>query len=169
MRNMASRLWNRYFTGRNSMVHFNTSIGSEEPDSRIKTSRLVEHVENQASPPPKKAKLAFSRIWTWNVLCTMLAHFITAGHIAALTYRWAIFLSPPVEESSHQHPPFYSSRGLGMQPRDVGIAMSTLGAIGPTDGGLSRVKRSIWDATNLEVSPVRLSHHLCPSSIPSSR
>jgi len=130
---LARRLWNKLTTREKPIDHTYSAIDSDEPDSPVKMSRFSEQVEdsNQALPK-KKAKLAFSRIWTWNVFCTMLAHFIIAGHIATFTNLWAIFLSTPVEESKHQHPPFLFTGGLGMQPRDVGFAMSTLGAVGVT-------------------------------------
>ncbi|MCJ1306306.1 hypothetical protein MMC08_009126, partial [Hypocenomyce scalaris] len=80
--------------------------------------------------PKRKAKLPFHRIWTFNVLCTMLAHFIIAGHLSTFSNLWAIFLSTPVEAPENQNPPLHFNGGLGMQPRDVGFAMSILGAIG---------------------------------------
>ncbi|KUJ14606.1 MFS general substrate transporter [Mollisia scopiformis] len=125
---LAQRVWNK-ITSREKPMHDYQAIDSDEPDSPIKMSQLPEHIEFQ-TPPKKPAKLAFKRIWTWNVVCTMIAHFIIAGHIATFTNLWAIFLSTPVEASEHQHPPFLFSGGLGMQPRDVGFAMSTLGAVG---------------------------------------
>jgi MFS family permease len=128
---LARRLWNKLTTRKNSIDHDYTPIESEEPDSPVKMSQLSEHIENQ-EPPKKPNKLPFRRIWTWNVICTMLAHFIIAGHIATFTNLWAIFLSTPAEKSENQHPPIFFSGGLGMQPRDVGFAMSALGAVGVT-------------------------------------
>lgn len=127
-RRLWTKHWSKFSTRDTSMDHNYSAIDSDEPDSP-KISQFSQHIENQV-PPKKKAKLPFSRIWTWNVFCTMLAHFIIAGHIATFTNLWAIFLSTPVQDSKHQHPPFVFSGGLGMQPRDVGFAMSTLGAIG---------------------------------------
>ncbi|MCJ1300151.1 hypothetical protein MMC08_002945 [Hypocenomyce scalaris] len=60
----------------------------------------------------------------------MLAHFIIAGHLSTFSNLWAIFLSTPVEAPENQNPPLHFNGGLGMQPRDVGFAMSILGAIG---------------------------------------
>lgn len=125
------RLWTKLGSRNQSSDHAYTAISSSEPSSPqspLKLSRLPSR-----SPPPKpKAKLPFRRIWTWNVLCTMFAHFIIAGHIATFTNLWAIFLSTPIEKSTNQHPPFRFGGGLSMQPREVGFAMSTLGAIGVT-------------------------------------
>lgn len=80
--------------------------------------------------PRRNAKLPFWRIWTFNVVCTMLAHFIIAGHLGTFTSLWAIFLSTPPGSSLEQHPPFQFNGGLGLRPRDVGFAMSLLGVIG---------------------------------------
>ncbi|KAE9368881.1 MFS general substrate transporter [Stipitochalara longipes BDJ] len=124
------RLWKKLTTRDATPSHGYTPIDhdSDEPDSPQSSVTLT----NFPSPntPKPKARLPFRRIWTWNVLCTMLAHFIIAGHIATFTNLWAIFLSTPISSPSTQHPPFHFSGGLSMKPREVGFAMSTLGAIG---------------------------------------
>ncbi|KAM3086316.1 hypothetical protein ACMFMG_000452 [Clarireedia jacksonii] len=115
----------RFTTKRGSEDHGYTAIEAAEPDPHTSPAGL--------NPTPKpKVKLPFRRIWTSNVLCTMLAHFIIAGHIATFTNLWAIFLSTPVEKAENQHPPLRFNGGLAMQPREVGFAMSMLGAIGVT-------------------------------------
>ncbi|EXJ76961.1 hypothetical protein A1O3_10118 [Capronia epimyces CBS 606.96] len=81
-------------------------------------------------PPKRKRKLAFRRIWTFNVVCTLLSHFIIAGHLGTFSNLWAIFLSTPVGDAKSRHPPVVFNGGLGMLPRDVGLAMALLGAIG---------------------------------------
>jgi MFS family permease len=81
-------------------------------------------------PPKRKRKLPFRRIWTFNVVCTMLSHFVIAGHLGTFSILWAIFLSTPVGDTKSRHPPFIFNGGLGMLPRDVGFAMTLLGAIG---------------------------------------
>ncbi|TVY92986.1 putative membrane protein [Lachnellula willkommii] len=60
----------------------------------------------------------------------MLAHFIISGHLATFTNLWAIFLSTPAGNPENQRPPFRFNGGAGMHPRQVGLAMSCLGAIG---------------------------------------
>lgn len=80
--------------------------------------------------PKKKRKLAFNRIWTFNVCCTMLTHFIISGHLGTFSNLWAIFLSTPIGSTKDQSLPLKFNGGLGMRPRDVGFAMSLLGAIG---------------------------------------
>jgi MFS family permease len=130
------RLWKKLTARSHTPSHGYTVIDSSEPNSPESTVTLVNFPEpssdsNSGASKPK-ARLPFRRIWTWNVLCTMLAHFIIAGHIATFTNLWAIFLSTPLSNPKTQHAPFQFSGGLSMQPREVGFAMSTLGAIGVT-------------------------------------
>ena len=80
--------------------------------------------------PRRKRKLPFRRIWTSNVICTLLSHFVIAGHLGTFSSLWAIFLSTPVGDAEDRHPPLFFNGGLGMLPRDVGFAMALLGAIG---------------------------------------
>ncbi|PMD29864.1 MFS general substrate transporter [Hyaloscypha variabilis F] len=124
------RLWKKFRTS-NSPSHGYTTLDHDpsEPDSPQSDVTLT-NFPSPSAPKPK-ARLPFRRIWTWNVICTMLAHFIIAGHIATFTNLWAIFLSTPLSTST-PHPPFRFTGGLSMKPREVGFAMSTLGAIGVT-------------------------------------
>lgn len=121
---LAKKLWHKLTIHTRSVDHTYAPVRSEEPESPVKMS-----LSEEQEPSKKQNRLPFRRMWTWNVLCTMLAHFIIAGHIATFTNLWAIFLSTPVE-TSNRHPPIFFGGGLGMQPRDVGFAMSALGAIG---------------------------------------
>jgi hypothetical protein len=112
------------------------AIGADEPATP--TSPIVEMSPTSPSstplinkPPKRKRRLPFWRIWTINVLFTMFAHFIISGHLGTFSNLWAIFLSTPIDKDpSAQTPPLFFNGGLGMQPRDVGFAMSLLGAIG---------------------------------------
>jgi hypothetical protein len=136
-RSVVRRVWRKiksFASKAQSTDHEYAPIESMEPDTP--TSPVVELSPTLSTTPPsptapkRKGKLPFFRIWTFNVLCTMLAHFIIAGHLGTFSNLWAIFLSTPVEKSGTHHPPFKFSGGLGMLPRDVGFAMSLLGAIG---------------------------------------
>ena len=60
----------------------------------------------------------------------MLSHFIITGHIGTFPSLWAVFLSTPAGDPGQTRAPFKFGGGLGMRPRDVGLAMSFLGAIG---------------------------------------
>lgn len=127
----ARRMWRKLtnrFTGDGSVEHTYTAIEDDEPVARL--SPTVDLRADPNPPPKRPAKLAFWRIWTFNVVCTMLAQFIIAGHLGTFASLWAIFLSTPVGRFGEQNLPFHFDGGLGMQPRDVGFAMSLLGAIG---------------------------------------
>ena len=84
-------------------------------------------------------RLAFRRIFTPNVVFTLLANFILAFHVGTFNSLWFVFLSTPVydpnkpAESPHalpRKPPFVFTGGLGLQPREVGMAMAILGFLG---------------------------------------
>lgn len=131
------RTWNylKGFTfGASPKGYRYSAITSEDPNSPSTTlAQLSPTVVTTAATrplPQRRAKLPFRRIWTANVLCTMLAHFIIAGHLGTFTNLWAIFLSTPVGRSDQQHLPFRFNGGLGLRPRDVGFAMALFGAIG---------------------------------------
>lgn len=130
------RLWRKTvgFNPRSrSEDHVYFAVSSSERDERLSPTGELLSPQSSASLSPVKSKaprrLPFLRIWTPNVLCTMLAHFVIAGHLATFTNLWAIFLSTPAENPKNQHPPFRFNGGVGMQPSQVGLAMSSLGAI----------------------------------------
>ncbi|KAH7395564.1 major facilitator superfamily domain-containing protein [Cadophora sp. MPI-SDFR-AT-0126] len=91
----------------------------------------------QKAIPRWKHKLPFRRIFTYNVICTLVAHTLMATHVGTFNSLWFVFLSTPVADPSHPDPPGFHRRlpfiftgGLGMPPRDVGFAMAILGIIG---------------------------------------
>lgn len=84
-------------------------------------------------------RLPFDRIFTRNVSFTLVAHFLLAFHVGTFNSLWFVFLSTPVynpakpPESVHalpRKPPFFFTGGLGLQPREVGMAMAILGVLG---------------------------------------
>ncbi|KAF2121410.1 major facilitator superfamily domain-containing protein [Lophiotrema nucula] len=81
--------------------------------------------------PKRKRKLPFRRIWTANVSCTMLTHFIIVGHLGTFPNVFSVFLTTPTGPSdpAHRSVPFQFTGGLGLLPRDVGLALSFLGAL----------------------------------------
>ncbi len=91
-----------------------------------------------AQPSPSRPKLPLRRIWTRNVLCTLLAHGILAFHVSTFQTLWFVFLSTPRFDPLVPNPPsprtqkfpFRFTGGLGMPSRSVGFAMAILGTIG---------------------------------------
>ena len=148
-RMLGRRLWNSIYRNQHRYTSLeNTeerdSNGSEElREGLLSPESRTEDVESKPEVKPAKAKpkkkLPFRRIWTPNVLFTLLAHFTTAFHLGTFNNLWFIFLSadrytPAIAPSSDYHPhgPFVFTGGLGMPPRLVGIAMAILGIIGIT-------------------------------------
>jgi len=103
-------------------------------------------ISSSSSPPPRKParrrytrKLPFRRIFTPNVISTFAASFFLGFHVGTFNSLWNVFLSTPVydpakgPESPHalpRHLPFIFTGGLGLRPREVGMAMAILGSIG---------------------------------------
>ncbi|KAN0102221.1 MFS general substrate transporter [Hyaloscypha variabilis] len=85
----------------------------------------------QKVTPRWKQKLPFRRIFTYNVISTLIAHSLMATHLGTFNNLWYVFLSTPVAPpSTPRKLPFVFTGGLGMPPRDVGFAMAVLGVIG---------------------------------------
>tara|TARA_R110002003_G_scaffold9_33_gene662 strand:+ start:5197 stop:6312 length:1116 start_codon:yes stop_codon:yes gene_type:complete len=83
-----------------------------------------------ASVQPGHPSMSIKEIWTPNVLRTMFAQFVIAGHLGTFATLWAMLLSLPVASSRTQHPPLHFSGGLGLQPQVVGIVVSAFGLAG---------------------------------------
>jgi len=121
---------------------------SEQAIPLVSADGTDDHSEDQdeaalagkISPPPKPRRLPFRRIWTPNVLFTLLAHFATAFHLGTFNSLWFIFLSAArynpgddttgPNKSYHPHGPFVFTGGLNLPPVQVGTAMAILGIIG---------------------------------------
>jgi hypothetical protein len=94
------------------------------------------------SDKPKKQTrqiLPFRRIWTGNLITTLIAHGILAMHVGGFNSLWFIYLSAPRYDPSHPHPPgfkphglFRFTGGLALPPRRIGLALAILGVIGIT-------------------------------------
>ncbi len=104
---------------------------------------MTEYSAHPSKPPKRvapryKSKLPFRRIFTYNVLCTLVCHALMAGSMGTFNNVWYSFLSTPVydpakaPENYHPHLPFIFTGGIGLPPRSVGFAMAILGSIGIT-------------------------------------
>ncbi|KAL7814634.1 MFS general substrate transporter [Trichoderma aethiopicum] len=74
-------------------------------------------------------RLPFRRIFTRNVLVTLVAQFFLTFHVGTFNSLWFVFLSTPTSDRKVQLP-FWFTGGVGLQPRSVGMAMAILGFIG---------------------------------------
>ena len=84
-----------------------------------------------------RKKLPFRRIWTRNLILTLLAHGLMAMHVGGFNSLWFIYLSTPRFDRSHPHPPDYKPHGLihftgglALPPARIGVALAILGVIG---------------------------------------
>ena len=147
------RILTLWRSGRSAASYSRLPVDDSDPSSVELRSSLLSNAESPTAdaeenrpeeakpktPPKLKPKLPFRRIWTANVLFTLLAHFTTAFHIGTFNNLWFIFLSadrydPNSSTYAGYHPrlPFKFTGGLGMPPRQVGVAMAILGVIGIT-------------------------------------
>ncbi|KAK0660414.1 major facilitator superfamily domain-containing protein [Cercophora samala] len=84
-------------------------------------------------------RLPFRRIFTQNVVSTFMASCLLSLHVGTFNSLWFVFLSTPVYDPSkgpespdafRRHLPFVFTGGLGLHPREVGMAMAILGVLG---------------------------------------
>ncbi|RMY82170.1 hypothetical protein D0864_08121 [Hortaea werneckii] len=117
--------------------------GMGEEDVEMNEGKSEEATAN----PPIKRKLSFRRIWTRNVLCTLLSHGLLAMHLGTFNALWFVFLSTPryMPESKNEHDasgtlsvppnyqphaPFTFTGGLALPPPSIGTALAILGVVG---------------------------------------
>ncbi|KAF8860717.1 MFS general substrate transporter [Acephala macrosclerotiorum] len=107
------------------------------PEPDVEMTPVTPIAPTKKFAPRYKQKLPFRRIFTYNVICTLIAHSLMATHLGTFNSLWFVFLSTPVADPKHPYPPSFKRRlpfiftgGLGMPPRDVGFAMAILGLIG---------------------------------------
>ncbi|KAI1827627.1 major facilitator superfamily domain-containing protein [Xylaria intraflava] len=104
------------------------------PDSPPSAGELAEKPA-MTPPPPKRAMktLPFRRVWTRNVIFTLVTEALFDFQLGAFTNLWTLFLSSPrstPEETAAQALPWVFTGGLGMPAATVGFATSILGIIG---------------------------------------
>ncbi|TQV93769.1 MFS transporter [Cordyceps javanica] len=97
-------------------------------------------VTTQPAPCRRSTRrLPFSRIWTSNVIFTLITTAFYDFHLGAFGNIWSLFLSTPRYTTDHSAPvssaekrslPLLFTGGLGMPASTVGIATSFLGMIG---------------------------------------
>lgn len=87
--------------------------------------------------PIRRRKLPLRRIWTRNVIITLIAHGLLAMHVGTFNSLWYIYLSTPRFDPSHPDPlnhvqrgPIHFTGGLSLPPPRIGLALAILGVIG---------------------------------------
>lgn len=138
-----------------------------ESDAEMRTSFLNQHerdassddesyeMEEKAQPLRPRQKLPFSRIWTRNVICTLIAQAFFDFHMGAFNNIWLLFLSTPRYDPNSagntliRSLPFKFTGGLGMLPQSVGFATAILGVIGMA------LQFSIYPSINARLGTVK--------------
>jgi hypothetical protein len=116
---------------RYSMV-VNDMAGQEEMEPMVESESPgtpAKHLET----PQKVIFLPFRRIFTRNLMCTLLSYTILEIHTTAYNSLWPSFLSDPVasvEERRKWRLPFFFSGGAGMATDKIGWTLAILGAVG---------------------------------------
>ncbi|KAJ9204461.1 hypothetical protein DTO021D3_8509 [Paecilomyces variotii] len=111
--------------------HEEEGLLAREPVDRTESYEM----EEKGKPARPARVLAFRRIWTKNVLCTLLAQAFFDFQMGAFNNLWLLFLSTPRYDpadptAAPQKLPFIFTGGLGMPPQSVGFATSIVGIIG---------------------------------------
>ncbi|PGH07120.1 hypothetical protein GX51_01907 [Blastomyces parvus] len=150
---------------RYSRPAFQDSEGSqqllENPTEGSHEYELEERASKARQPSPV---LPFHRIWTSNVLCTLLAQAFFDFQMGAFNNLWLLFLSTPRYDptdpsSPPQKFPFVFTGGLGMPPQSVGFATSIVGIIGMV------LQFSIYPSINARLGTVLSRTFTLPASI----
>ncbi|KAF7534037.1 hypothetical protein G7054_g6557 [Neopestalotiopsis clavispora] len=129
--------WGLYITARAKQIILRRPI--DQGFTRLRTTDAYEEqpfvpkeiADLKAQTPEKPAKvLPFNRIWTRNVILTLVTGAFYDFHLGAFTNLWTLFLSTPRVASTLQSLPISFSGGLGMPSSMVGSATSILGVLG---------------------------------------
>ncbi|KAI8631635.1 major facilitator superfamily domain-containing protein [Xylariaceae sp. FL1651] len=105
------------------------------PDSPA-TDGVAEKMPVVATPSElkrTKRSLPFARVWTRNVIFTLVTEALFDFQLGAFTNLWTLFLSSPrstPEQTAARSLPWVFTGGLGMPAATVGFATSILGIIG---------------------------------------
>lgn len=138
-------------------------------DVEMSTSESAQNTKTASM----RRKLPFRRIWTKNVLFTLLAHGLLAMHVGTFNNLWFVFLSTPryspnsqqeklpLPEGYKPHLPFTFTGGLALPPPAIGTALAILGVIGISLQLLVFPPVSFWLGT---IRSYRLSLLLFPIS-----
>ncbi|KAH7385126.1 major facilitator superfamily domain-containing protein [Cadophora sp. MPI-SDFR-AT-0126] len=115
--------------GKSSSEGYSELLAWDAPDAAMEDFEVKESKSKEA--PARR--LPFSRIWTQNVIFTLISGAFFDFQLGAFANIWTLFLSTPrflASESQTNSLPFSFTGGLGMPAATVGVATSFLGIIG---------------------------------------
>lgn len=124
---------NRFDLGLHLMSRFKSLFRKDAPPgySQVQTWDMPDVQLDAFQPAPKKTlgTLPFSRIWTSNIILTLVSSAFYDFQLGAFTNLWTLFLST-ARSSAPVALPFIFTGGLGMPASTVGLATSILGMLG---------------------------------------
>ena len=137
---MAARLKQWLKRGRSHEGY--AQVGASWEDTAVQMETFSDKPVNAHVTPISTRVLPFWRLWTRNVIFTLLTGALYDFHLGAFTNIWSLFLSTPrytnevIEPAITEPPvqrrdlPLLFTGGLGMPASTVGVATSFLGIIG---------------------------------------
>ncbi|PBP18093.1 major facilitator superfamily transporter [Diplocarpon rosae] len=114
--------------------------------------------------PRYRTKLPFRRIFTYNVVCTLICHASMSFSMGTFQNIWYSFLSTPVYDPANSprdyipHLPLLFTGGIGLPPRSVGPHPSVLGTIHGIGQSASSAARTVGPALGGWLYGVGLEH-----------
>lgn len=143
--------------GGRKVDHSYSALATRHNEDDTSDEVVVQPVQKPKLVAPRyTSKLPFRRIFTHNVVCTLIAHSLLAGQNGTFQSIWYSFLSTPVYNPEKPYPPNYTPHlpflfngGIGLPPRSVGMAMAILGTIGIT------LQLVIYPIINARIGTVR--------------
>ncbi|OCL04877.1 MFS general substrate transporter, partial [Glonium stellatum] len=134
-RGILSMLRSRKSYGYTPLGTSNASAYQQDEERGVIALTSIIDTENEKSPAAKPLqRLPFHRIWTPNVLFTLLSIAVFDFHMGAFSSLWIIFLSTSRADTLSDHlkreNTFKFSGGLAFQPATIGFALAILGFVG---------------------------------------
>ncbi|KAF6822656.1 major facilitator superfamily transporter [Colletotrichum plurivorum] len=104
---------------------------SDDDTAATSTARLLDDEADSAPIKPKpKQKAPFREVLTRQVCLNMLQRFLQSLHVSAFNSMLFSLLPTPQAPNSDFHLPFRFAGGLGLSSDKLGLANTTIGAVG---------------------------------------
>jgi len=108
-----------------SSVATDDTVSSLEGDIELSSGR-----KSRKHKYSGQRKLPFRRIFTRNVVITLISRGLLAMHIGTFSNLWYVFLSADRVSNAHRSSFLHFTGGLALPPPKIGVILSILGAIG---------------------------------------
>lgn len=129
-----SSLWQRikaisHLPGRKK-IEYSPIQGESSPLVAEDVDGMTEPME-VVEPSSIPEQIPFNKIWTAQVMCTLIAQFVISAHNTSFQILWVTFLSTPVDrQDSYHRTIIHFGGGVGLMPKDIGLVMSALNGVG---------------------------------------